>query len=213
MNETQNQNSYQQSDQKAGGENIKGSALDRFCRPVWVVGGALALVILLMVISGWKIVNSEREKWEIERSAHLLTELPILESKWQKLEKKVKELEGNKIARELDLNLIKDDKASVEKMRNDAKAEMGSWNSKAQTAKDELSEANSNIINAQNELRSLNSKVDALTYDEKKLVERTDNLRDEKTNLENMVATLKADITGLNREISLLKKDKEKKIQ
>ena len=213
MNETQNQNSYQESDRKAGGKNIKGSALDRFSLPVWVVGGALALVILLMVISGWKIVNSEREKWEIERSAHLLTELPILESKWQKLEKKVKELEGNKIAKELDLNLIKVDKASVEKMRNDAKAEMGSWNSKAQMAKDELSEANSNIINAQNELKSLNSKVDALTYDEKKLVERTDNLRNEKTNLENMVATLKADITGLNREISLLKKDKERNIQ
>ena len=39
---------------------IKGSSLDRKFPPVWLMGTAVLLVMLLTVLSGWKIVNTER---------------------------------------------------------------------------------------------------------------------------------------------------------
>ena len=92
--------------QKAYAATPTGSALDRSFMPTWLMGGAVLVVALLSVISGWKIFNmeSERAKLESDRRVFernkkayktLLKELPALEENWQALTRKVGELEGN----------------------------------------------------------------------------------------------------------------------
>ena len=48
-----------------------GSALDKAFPSPWILGGLVFLVVLLSVLSGWKIVNLERERAVLESEQQL----------------------------------------------------------------------------------------------------------------------------------------------
>jgi len=43
-----------------GTKKARGGALDRTFPPAWLLGAAVLFVVLLTIVSGWKIVNLER---------------------------------------------------------------------------------------------------------------------------------------------------------
>ncbi len=224
MNKTQNQNSYQQSDRKAGGENIKGSALDRFSLPVWVVGGALALVVLLMVFSGWKIVNLEREKIEIDyqRSdleekkneyALILKELPTLKNKRISLKEDIKKLEGDMFAAKTILDSFVTQNQSANSQLQKAIARRQTEQAKADESASKQSNISNKIERAKRERNLLEPQVAALRRQEEVLRNDVATLKARISDRKKENATLDADKSGLNRELANLRnlKDEEEK--
>jgi len=53
-------------------KKAKAGALDCVFLPAWLLGGVILIVTSLTVISGWKIVNLESEKAQVQSERRLL---------------------------------------------------------------------------------------------------------------------------------------------
>ncbi len=94
-----------ESETPKGKKRNRASTLDFAFPPIWVMGVAVLLVVLMTVLSGWKIVNLEYERADVKAERKLLEhdlqtyhairqELPVLEKRHQDLTREVSDLLG-----------------------------------------------------------------------------------------------------------------------
>lgn len=180
------------------------SALDRSFPSVWLFSGAILLVIVLTVLSGWKIINLEHERNQIifenrlleqkvQSHSEILKQLPLLESRQNNLKVQVDDLEGK-------LKAARAEKDSMQIQASEAAERHAKANSQRQideeaanAARKELANLQSEIMNARNQSGNLETTVQALMVQEK-------SLRGNINELNNQKSGLQADITGLEKE-------------
>lgn len=188
-------------------------ALDQSFIPAWLMGGAVILVVLLTALSGWKIVNLEAERSNVESQRRLLErdkqayaeiqrELPSLEKREQDLLGAVGELEGKERgARTRYESLTAQGNAAQLEMEK-AKAERDQAQAAAQAARKQFASMQADIQKARADSQSSKQEVEALQAQEQTLRKRM-------TELTGKVAQLQADMSGLDRE----RQNKERVLQ
>ena len=184
-------------------DTIKGtsSALDRAFPSLWILAGAIVLVIILIVLSGWKIVNLEHERAAVVNERGLLDrdkkvygvlvkELPSLEDRKQNLSKEANVLGGEVQAYRTRLESLKVHVNALESKRNTTKAELSQLEAEGKAAGNTLSKKQDEIQNAQTQIPNLKQQVEDLKVKKESLLDGTAKLFKEKAQLEANIAGL-----------------------
>jgi len=181
-----------------------GSALDRSFFPVWSMGVALILVILLTLLSGWKIINLESERSSVESQRLLLErdkqayadiqkELPSLERRKQAIISEFSELEGKGRSAQVRYESITVQSNAAQSNLEKALAERDQAQAASQAARQELASLQADIQKARVDSQNLKQQVEALRAEEQTFGKSAKQLREQ-------VAQIEADISGLERE-------------
>ncbi|RJR21399.1 MAG: hypothetical protein C4582_07895, partial [Desulfobacteraceae bacterium] len=184
--------------------NNSGSALDRSFFPLWSMWIALILVILLTMLSGWKIINLERERSSVESKRLLLErdkqayadiqkELPSLEKRKQALISEVSELEGKERSAKVRYESITTQYNVAYSNLEKALAEREQAQAASQAARQEFASLQADIQKGRIDSQNLKQQVEALHAQEQTFGKSAKQLREQ-------VAQIEADISGLERE-------------
>jgi chromosome segregation ATPase len=205
MNETTNdQMSPPQTGKLKGKGKLKGGALDRTFIPAWLLGSVILVVIILTVLSGWKIVNLEMERVEVasERSllerdiqayASIQKELPALEERQQAWTKEFNELEGKVQTARTRLESLTIQAEAEQLSRDKAKAELTTAQVDTQTNRKVYADLQSKIQTARSQSQRLTQQVESLGAQE-------ETLRRSTGQLQKKAGELQADISKLEKE-------------
>jgi chromosome segregation ATPase len=87
---SQNSNGQEATPPAGSGPERKPAALDRAFPPLWVMGGLIFIVILAVMVMGWKVVNLEKEQWALDNDRKELKDLWL---RFEGLTEAVQELE------------------------------------------------------------------------------------------------------------------------
>ena len=194
-------------------KNIKSTrgALDRSFPPVWIIAIVIFVIVILTIISGWKIFNLEQERhhlvqlrYQIETdrqllgrdlAAHseILKQLPTLENRHNDFSAKILSLEGQIRAANLTYEGLQASITTSEELLSRAKTQKRLDETAASTARKELASLESNISASRNQSANLELSVKTLTQREKALSENANELK-------NTLSTLSAEIKGLDIE-------------
>lgn len=157
----------------------KGAALDRTFPPLWLMGGIVLVVIILTLLSGWKIVNLEKERTDVVTQRKLLDrdkkafaalrqELPVLEARQEALIRENNDLKG----------LINSHTARLESLKTRMKTTL-------------------------NGLRKTEEDRQRAENDQKRALVDTDQARKIKAELETAIKRNQADLENLSQQVSL----------
>lgn len=171
---------------------------------VAVMGTAVFVVVLMMVISGWKIVNLEQERARVDIDRRLLErdrlayskileELPGLEDKRQVRIREVAELEGKVQSSRTVLESLTTQKDLARSELDRAKALEREAEEAAKAARDTFANLQGEIQTKRPELQSLEQKIAATSEEEKALRNKRDQLQKD-------IARLEADVAGLEQQ-------------
>jgi chromosome segregation ATPase len=171
---------------------------------ILLMGAALFLVVLMIILSGWKIVNLDNERTSIDTQRRLLDrdrlaydkilqELPGLEDRRQNLIRENNELDGKvQSSRTTHESLTTQNNAARSDL-DKAKASSNEAQEVAKAARDSYASIQGEIQIKRPELQNLEEKVGALKEEEKTLRTRRDQLQQE-------ISKLQADNSGLEQQ-------------
>lgn len=182
-----------------------------------LMGTAIFLVVLMTVLSGWKIVNLEHEWVQLENKqrlldrdlaayAKILEELPKLEDRQQGLIREVKELDGKVQSSKTTYENLTTQTDTARSDLDKAKALSSEAQEAAKAARDSLASIQGEIQIKRPELQNLEQKVGALKDEEKSRRTRRDQLEQE-------ISKLQADVDGLEQQKQNKKKVLEQMAQ
>jgi chromosome segregation ATPase len=187
-----------------GKRKNRASALDFAFPPVWVMGVSVLLVVLMTVLSGWKIVNLEYERAGVNAERKLLEhdkqtyyaihqELPVLEKRHQDLTREVSDLTGKVQSERTVMESLAIQKDAVLVELEKAKAEAKETQEAAQAARNTFAALQSDIQVKRPQAEQLKLEVQLLQT-------QTKTLSTTITDLQNQVSSAKADISGLDKQ-------------
>lgn len=194
------------------------SLLDGLFPSGWVLAAAVLLIVVSMVLSGWKIVNLEQEKQEVSIARILLEkDRQQLEIDIATHEKILKELPGIKTQTD---DLSRQKNALIGEV-NAARKQLEDLNNLKQEALDRLNQAAAEQSHAvaektasmeihtrySNEISSLREKKEQFERQTLALKDELQNLQTELSKLQTQEAQRNADVAGLERRKGNLEKD------
>jgi chromosome segregation ATPase len=168
------------------------------------MGIGVFLVVLMLVILGWKIVNLENEKdslvterrlFERDKLAYakILEELPRLEDDRQNKSRELNELTGKIQSNQTLL-------ASLTTQRDAAHSDLDKAKAANKQVQEEMNSALETLTNLQGEIRTNRPILQNLKTNVEELQKEEKIFRTKRDNLQNEVAKLQADISGLEQQ-------------
>lgn len=202
------------------------SALDRAIPPLWILGGLIGLVCLLLLAMGWKIMafEDERANWHMamaeesknlalgkqelehqlqqlaeqkERHHEILAQLPQLEEQRTSLAQKVAVLQSEKEALEIRLKTVSEQMEAIQEQAKTAQRDMKGAIERRDTAQNEFK-----ALSAQSD--KLQPQVEALSRKEHALEEHIDMLQEQQNTLERDTVKLRQTHDELEIKVSSL---------
>jgi chromosome segregation ATPase len=191
------------------GDRKKGNGLN--FPSVAFMGIAVFLVVLMIVLLGWKIVNLENEKarldterrlFERDKSAYakVLEDLPSLEDKRQNLSRELDELKGKVQSNQTILTSLITQKDAARSDLDKSRATNKQVQEEINATRETLAILQGEILTNRPVLQNLKQNVPALQAEERTLRTERDNLQNQKAKLQNQRAKLQADVSGLEQQ-------------
>lgn len=204
MQETNNAHTTPSPRSEISRDAVWGSALDRAFPSPWLIGGLIFFVVVLSVLSGWKIVNlgreraildSERKLLERDKKAYssILKDLPQMEQKKQALQTALADLQGQVDALNIRSKSLRIKTQSTREELERAKAERTETVEAASAARKEYTKLHGMIETARGQLPTLQQQVADLKEQRETLWKNT-------IRLQTQDSSLQADIQGLEEK-------------
>jgi chromosome segregation ATPase len=187
-------------EKKAGGKQRNGLNFPS----VAFMGIAVFLVVLMIIVLGWKIVNLENEKARLDSErrllerdklayAKVLEELPSLEDKRQNLSRELDELKGKVQSNQTVL-------ASLITQKDAARSELDKSRATNKQIQEEITAARENLATLHGEIRTNRPVLQNLKQNLDELQKEEKIFRTKRDSLQNEVAKLQADVSGLEQQ-------------
>jgi chromosome segregation ATPase len=202
------------------------SALDRALPPLWILGGLIGLVCLLLLAMGWKIMDFEAERADLhmaiaEERKNLALGKQELEHEVQQLAEQKKrhheilvqlpQLEEQSISLAQKVAILQSEKDTLEIRLKTASEQMEAIQDQAKTAQRDMKDAIERRERAQNELKTLSAQsgklqpqVEALSRKEQALGEHVVMLQEQQNTLERDTVKLRQTRDELEIKVSSL---------
>ena len=185
---------------KAGGKQRNGLNFPS----VAFMGIAVFLVVLMIIVLGWKIVNLENEKARLDSErrllerdklayAKVLEELPSLEDKRQNLSRELDELKGKVQSNQTVL-------ASLITQKDAARSDLDKSRATNKQVQEEVNAARETLATLQGEIRKNGPVLQNLKQNLEELQKEEKILRTKRDSLQNEVAKLQAYVSGLEQQ-------------
>ncbi|NCC84706.1 MAG: hypothetical protein EOM03_11355 [Clostridia bacterium] len=202
------------------------SALDRALPPLWILGGLIGIVCLLLLAMGWKVMAFEAERADLHMAIaeerknqalgkqeleHQLQQLAEQKKRYHEILAQLPQLEEQSASLAQKVSVLQSDKEALEIRLKTASEQMEAIREQAKTSQRDMEDAVKRRDSAQNEFKTLSAQsgklqpqVEALSRKEQALGEHVAMLQEQQNTLERDTVKLRQTHDELEIKVSSL---------